>query len=463
MKPAHLTLLFTSDEHGYLKPAPKLQSAVQQAREANPEGTLLLSSGDVFEGAAETGVLGLDPSRKLLAEAGYDVITLGNHDFDRGPETALRWAAEAPCSVLLCNVQHEGKPLPNTRSSEIFELNGVKLGLIGVTTPETTTILPASKLTGLTFEDPATAVAAEVQSLKEQGVELIGLVSHLGLSADRQLAGDLAGSVDFILGGHTHDALTAPETVNGTLIAHPGCFRQGLGQLELDVNPENGQVLSHEYQLLRADGLESAPGAVKELVDASEALVDQAMGEEVAVLKRSYRHDTSQLNGDMDDLSAEAALNATGAEVVMINHKGIRAPLRQGAVTKADLFNVFPFDNRLVTVDMKVGELARIYEESDRRFDATWLTSGGLTSVAADCRDHKLHLVQEIQPGDDTPPGVREGHGSEFRRMGEDETVRVATTDYLLQGGLGYVQGQRSPVGDHGTLREALETHLRGI
>ena len=84
MKTGHVTVLFTSDEHGYLQPAARLQREVKEARQANPGGTLLISSGDVFEGSAETGVLRLDGCRELMAKAGYGAMTLGNHDFDRG-------------------------------------------------------------------------------------------------------------------------------------------------------------------------------------------------------------------------------------------------------------------------------------------------------------------------------------------------------------------------------------------
>jgi len=84
LKTGHVTVLFTSDEHGYLQPAARLQREVKEARQANPGGTLLISSGDVFEGSAETGVLRLDGCRELMAKAGYGAMTLGNHDFDRG-------------------------------------------------------------------------------------------------------------------------------------------------------------------------------------------------------------------------------------------------------------------------------------------------------------------------------------------------------------------------------------------
>jgi 5'-nucleotidase / UDP-sugar diphosphatase len=460
MRPAHVTLLFTSDEHGYMKNAARLQSEVQRARGANPDGTLLVSSGDVFEGAVETGVLGLEPSKQLLADAGYDVLTLGNHDFDRGPEVAARWAAEAPCSVLVCNVEQDGKPLPNTRSSQVFDLNGVKMGLIGVTTPETASILPASKLTGVSFGDPATRVAAEVQALQAQGVELIGVVSHLGLAADRNLAAQVGG-LDFILGGHTHNALTTPENVNGTLIAHPGCFRQGLGKLELDVDPQSGEILQHAYELVRPETLPEADGPVQQLVHAAEAKVNAVMGEQIATLPKAYRHDPNQLYSEMAELTTEAISRLTGAQVVMLNHKGIRGSLPEGAVRKADVYNVAPFDSRLVTVEMSVAELTKIYQESDRRYDPTSLTTGGTTVIGADCADRSLHLYQEIHPDAGVAEVHREGHGSEFRRLRDDEKVRVATTDYLLQGGLGYVEAKHSPDGDHGTVREILESYLR--
>lgn len=475
MKTSHVTLLFTSDEHGYLKPAPRLQSEVQQARKDNPEGTLLISSGDMFEGAVETGVLGLGPSQQLLDAAGYDVITLGNHDFDRGPDTARRWAADAGCQVLLANVKDSatGALLPNTQASRIFELNGVKMGLIGVTTADTPAILPADKTQGLAFSDPQQAVREEVEKLQAQGVNLIGVVSHLGLPADRKLAAGVEG-VDFILGGHTHDALEKPEEVNGTLIAHPGCFRQGMGRLDIDVDSASGQLQHADYHLVKPDALPTTSGHVRQMVDGWEQTVDAAMGETVTDLQRSYAHDPQVLNGAMDHLVTEAATHATGAEIVMVNHKGIRAPLNSGPITRADVYNVFPFDNRLVTVDMKAGELTRIYEESFRRSDPTSLSADGKTFVAMDRNDQTMHLYQEVseqEARDPNYPHARSvaNHGLEVTgenglgwvRLDDQETVKVATVDYLLQGGLRYFDGSLSPEGDHGTLRDVLEGYLR--
>lgn len=127
-----VSLLFTSDEHGYVSRQSKLQGEVTATREANPDGTLLISCGDVFEGSAETGVLGLDASKKMLEVAGYDMMTLGNHDFDRGSEITRDWVKNAPCPVIVSNVVDTttGQKLENTSPSKVIELNGVKVGLV---------------------------------------------------------------------------------------------------------------------------------------------------------------------------------------------------------------------------------------------------------------------------------------------------------------------------------------------
>lgn len=472
MKTGHVTLLFTSDEHGYLQPAARLQREVKEAREANPGGTLLVSSGDVFEGSAETGVLGLNGSRDLMARAGYGAMTLGNHDFDRGTAVVKEWVKKAPCKVLVSNLVDTDKnaPLENTKPSHLFELNGVKVGLVGVTTPDTMTINPKEQTAGLNITDPVDSVQRELKQLKAQGAQVVGVISHLGLPADRKLAAAVPG-LDFILGGHSHDALEQPEQVGQTLIAHPGCFRNSMGRFDFSVEPGNQGIRHYGYQLIRSN--EQAPGAggVTKYLKKTAAEVDHAMNEPVGSLSKPYATDPNVLGDDMESLLSHASVEASGVDLVMMNQKTIRASLPAGQVTKRDVFNAFPFDNRLVTVKMTASEATDIYKESLRRLDQSSLAIGGRFVLCDDLEHKQTRLVENVPRAEYEADPAKFGTLLESSSFSSDTVacavqpereLTVGTSDYLVAGGLDYLKaGAKNIVRDIGTLRDVVQNYIQ--
>lgn len=438
-----VSLIFTSDEHGHLKGAPSIQRAVREARKENP--TLLLSEGDMFEGSAVSALLGVDPARELVRAAGYDAIALGNHDFDRGLKVAREWVEQSPCPVLAANIREAGgEPLRGTRPSALFELEGVKIGLIGVTTPDTPNTCPAGSTKGIEFTDPAEAVRREAAALRAQGADLVGVMSHLGLAADRQLAGQVGG-LEFILGGHSHDTHQQPEQVNGTLIAHPGCFRHGAGRLDLQT--ENGKLVGFEYRNLPVTAEVEPDDAVTRLVQSYEERMKPSLSEELTELPEDLDHDPDHLGDRCEKLLSQSMVAATGAQLALINQKFMRTGLQHGHLTRGQLMDALPFDNRVQSIKLKVGELLKMLTESQRRNDQTSIIFGGQgVNLATRVEDRSLMLV-DSETLAEIPP---------------DHELTVATTDYLLSGGLGYLATDlRDKAADFGLVRDAVEGFLK--
>jgi 5'-nucleotidase/UDP-sugar diphosphatase len=460
-----INLLFTSDEHGYTSRQTKLQQKVDATRAENPEGTLLISCGDVFEGSAETGVLGVDASRQMLETAGYDLMTLGNHDFDRGVEVTRDWVKNSPIPIVVSNVRDSESSVlrEGTSGSKVVELDGTKVGFVGVTTPDTEKILPKNKLQGISFQDPVASVREEVRKLQASGIQVIGLISHLGLPADREMARQVPG-LDFILGGHTHDAHREPEYQGSTLIAHPGCFRESLGHLELSVDKATGSVESKDYELVSAEGKSDHAGAVGELASEYQQILEEAMGATIARIPSEIEFDPNGFGEGMESVFSRAVAEATGADVVVVNQKGIRAGLSPGDVKVQDIFNVMPFDNRVLTADMKVSELLALQQESINRSDQTsFISSDQLLQLATDCSSRKLIIVEssksDFQPinRDDSEALEKMWHPD---AVSEDQIVTVATLDFLTQGGLGFFKSAPEIKDDHGTARDVLQNYL---
>ncbi|MBF0531289.1 MAG: metallophosphoesterase, partial [Deltaproteobacteria bacterium] len=219
----HLTVLHVNDPHAHLWETEdrllidqtpiwlpsggfgRLAAKIKQIR-AKSKNTLLLHAGDVFQGTLYFtkyhGLADLD----LMNRMGFDAMAVGNHEFDLGPATLAQFASQARFPVLSANIDVSGEPLLSglIKPMVIKEVGGRKIGIIGATTPATTHMSsPGPKVK---FESVAPVIGQWVQKLSYQGVNIIIVLSHLGLDADIKLAHMVPG-IDVILGGHSHTLL----------------------------------------------------------------------------------------------------------------------------------------------------------------------------------------------------------------------------------------------------------------
>jgi 5'-nucleotidase/UDP-sugar diphosphatase len=438
-----IKLLFTSDEHGHIKKASRIQNLIKKEKTENPN-TFLVSSGDIFQGTPESDLLGGKPSLDVVREAGYDLVELGNHDFDNGVGFVKNWLKSAEYPVLAGNVVEEstGKRLPGAKSYEVFDVGGMKMGLIGVVTPGTKTSARADDVEGLKFLEPAPVVRQAKKELEEQGVEFIGVVSHLGLGDDKKLAAEVDG-LDFILGGHTHQVLETPEQVGDTLICQPGCFRDYLGSLEMKVDEKTGNVVSFEHHLIPTQEGQEEASTVADVVRAATEKLDSANSTVISKTDAPLVHHHSREH-TLGYETAEAMRAVTDTPVALFNLKVQRADISEGAVTAGELYKALPFPNNVVKARVRRDDLEKAIILSEERDDYTSLSRHWMAIDFAPDKDGKLEVAGIDLTLDPNP-------GSEF--------VEVATTDYIAKGGLGYFQNAEI-ISEHGLMREVLEKHL---
>lgn len=264
----YLTILHTNDEHSALVPILKaddpekevggiarLATAVNQIEEekrAKNEPILLLSAGD-FLGESAYGWLstwGYAPELTLLQMIGYDAVTIGNHEYDFGPDILASYLQKAgypeahkKMPIVASNTQApEDHPLVTRdlyHTSEIIELeNGLNIGLFGLIGYDAISV--ASDTGSLVFPDPKEVAKQQVEWLKAHDVDLIVVLSHSGETEDIELARAVDG-IDLIIGGHSHTLLSEPIQEGDTIIVQAGSQMSYLGCLELAVLP-NGQL-----------------------------------------------------------------------------------------------------------------------------------------------------------------------------------------------------------------------------
>jgi 5'-nucleotidase/UDP-sugar diphosphatase len=234
----------------------RLATAVDEIRENKKkegEPLLLFDVGD-FLGGAPFAWLALDGHASELAimlEMGYDAVTIGNHEYDYGPDALAQYLLRAgyPQAHQKTLVLGSNTEVPATgplaardlcRKTGMFELgNGLKVGVFGLLGKEA--ILSMGEIGDVRFLDQHETARRMVDELKGQGADVIVALSHCGLAEDRELAREVLG-IDIIIGGHCHTTLFEPVLLGTTIVVQAGRFGEYLGQLELAYNPGTGQV-----------------------------------------------------------------------------------------------------------------------------------------------------------------------------------------------------------------------------
>jgi 5'-nucleotidase / UDP-sugar diphosphatase len=251
----------------------RLATLVKQARdEADDRPVLLLDSGDMTQGTLFTMISPtVSPELVLMQELGYDVVTLGNHEFDWTSDgaahivqaarnngvsfpilsTNIVFSASDPADDALEALMASGK-ITRTTIKELS--NGLKVGFIGLMGTNASSDAPAAK--PVTFDPIADSAAAAVKSLKAQGADLIIALSHSGVdtnpdnSEDQKLA-QAVPEINIIISGHTHTELDKPIVEGDTLIVQAGCYLSHLGVLDVEV--KDGKASLVKYELKKID------------------------------------------------------------------------------------------------------------------------------------------------------------------------------------------------------------------
>jgi 2',3'-cyclic-nucleotide 2'-phosphodiesterase (5'-nucleotidase family) len=224
-----LTIFHTNDFHNKL--TPEKSAHLRQIKSSTPN-SLLLDCGDaIWAGNIYFRPDG-EPVLKLMNDAGYDAMTMGNREFHflaTGLRKKIGWA-DFP--VLSANIRPtNGADMP-VRSDITVERGGVKVVIFGLTVPMITERMLVRRMSSYVFDDPIETASRIVPELRRRADVLIAL-THIGLKSDRELADSVEG-IDLIVGGHTHAVIEEPECVGNTAIVQAGWFAHYVGKVELE-------------------------------------------------------------------------------------------------------------------------------------------------------------------------------------------------------------------------------------
>jgi len=466
--PIHLVVLHTSDVHGQCCPRgatwvdrenpppigglPRVAAYVRQVREelTGPrEGLLVVDAGDWYQGTPE-GLLGKGRDfLRAMAEVGYDVMCVGNHDLDHGVEHLERLLADVELPTVLANVWRGDEPVGWGPPWRVIEVAGLRIAVVGLLTP-TTPEITHEDARALRFEDPAAALA-RVRAEVEDDVDWILPLTHLGVPEDRELA-RAHPDLPIILGGHSHTYLAEGLTEGEVLICHVGSKGSAVGRTDLLFDGRTRELLEVRYQvvdLFDPPAPEYRNEAVEELcaalIERSEVEMSRVVGRLDAPLGRNLGRYVSSPAGN---LVADVMRERLGADVAIQNRGGLRRDLSPGPVTRRDLFELLPFGNHLVCMTLTGAELAACLSAAIEGTAHTGLEFSGLVAEVTVDAAGNGELARLLVGGAPVDP---EGE------------YRVVTNSFLAGGGDAYpgLSGGRDRREDPAPLRAVLEEHFR--
>ena len=377
-----LTILHTNDFHARFEPISKYDSgcsaedntagecfggsarlvtAIAEAR-ARAENSILVDGGDQFQGTLFYAYYKGALSAEMMNKLGYDAMTVGNHEFDDGPEVLRGFMDAVNFPVLMSNADVSGEPLlaDKLAKSTVIEKGGEKIGLIGLTPQDTDEL--ASPGDNITFTDPVAAVQGEVDKLTAEGVNKIIVISHSGYRTDQRVAQETTG-VDVIVGGHSNTYLSNtsdradgpyPTVVNNVAIVQAYAYGKFLGELNVTFD-DNGEITDASGEPLIMDAAVAEDGdTVARIAEAAKPL-DEIRNKVVANAAEAIDGERGSCRAQecaMGNLVADAMLDrvkSQGVEIAIANGGGLRASIDAGEVTMGEVLTVLPFQNTLST------------------------------------------------------------------------------------------------------------------
>lgn len=481
-------VLHTNDVHGQVDLYAKV-AALKKDYEAKGADVILVDAGDYAQGTPYVSDSQGKTAIELMNAAGYDVVTLGNHEFDYGYANLQTIMKDAKFKVV-CNIKYNGK-LAFDASYVVETKGGLKVGFLGLTTPETSTKAHPAKIKGVTFmaQNALYSFATqEAANLKAGGSDVVIALTHLGVDPESKpnRSTDLyanAKGIDFIIDGHSHTKMTEGE--NGEPIQSTETKLKYVGVVVID----NATKKIESNELIQLDGYANEDADTKAAADAIITDVDARLG---AVFAKSE----VELNGKRDpgvrtqetnlgDLITDALLWYATKDgkldvpadhiVAVTNGGGIRASIKAGDITMKDINTVLPFGNTVAVVYIS-GE--KLLESLEAATQSAPTALGGFPQIAGInlslCTGAAYDKQDETYPGGSTYYGpksinrvtINSINGKPFRAK---DTYAVVTNDFMAAGGDVYYAFASSPkIVDTGTpmdeaLVEFIKVKLNGV
>jgi 5'-nucleotidase len=381
-----------NDFHGHLEPpepglggAAWLGAWLNRAATSHPDRTIRVHAGDMV-GASPliSSHFNDEPTIEATNQMGFDVGTLGNHEFDEGGAEALRLVKRARYPYIAANTETRDGGDLILPPYKIVERGGVKVGFIGVTTTDTPYFLLSEYARQFNWTDLSDAVNRYVPSLERQGVEAIVVLAHAGaFQQGDEAAGEvvnearqMSDAVDVVVAGHTHSRLDLE--VDGKLVVQALSYGVAFDRVNLTVDRATGDVVSKSALVMptRHEGITPDPDLL--------TLVESYRTHVAPLANRMIGYTDDRLDNEaVDRVAVDAQRAFAGADIAFLNPGNTRSDIDAGPITYGDAFEVQAYEHPVWRMHMLGADL--ILAEAEQ--------PGLLVSGATDLRPDAVYTV----------------------------------------------------------------------
>lgn len=448
----------------------RILTKVRELKKVEPN-PFFFNGGDFYQGSIWYTVLKYNIVSFAMERMMYDAVCLGNHEFDDGPEGLYPFLVRmenANVTVLGTNLDTTKEPELNNITvlkSKIYEVNGVKMGVMGVVTTETRTIARPGKIEIL---DEIESIKKEIEELKKKSVKIFAVISHVGYQKDIEIA-KAVGDLNFIVGGHTntflytgespvHDTIEGPYPTivnrkDGTfaLVVQDYWFGKYLGHLKLQFYG-NGTLKAWSGNPILLDHTVEQDECMLQELEPFKKEVEKAGEEYICIskvlLEASHKicrlKECNMMNLIADSFFAfYADRNSTiqGAwsdvNAAIVNSGITRTSIEQGIVRRKHILAAMPFESSLVVLTMTGIQIRKMFEHGISKF--TWHNDpeGSFLQVAGmrvrydfENTNSSQNMTLEILCANCSIP--------RYEAVDPCQTYRIVTTSFIANGGDGF-------------------------
>jgi len=458
----NLTIVHTNDTHARIESAnnimgfAKISTKVTELRALNPN-LLLVDVGDTLHGQTIATLVKGESVVKVMNEMAYDVMVPGNHDFNYGKERLLELRNMMAFPLISANISNANGThfLPGFI---IKKIGGIKVGIFGLTTPETAYKTHPKNVEGLTFDSPINR-AQDMVNLLDPYVDIVICVGHIGEDegsefTSKKIIAAVKG-IDVFIDGHSHTVKPDGEVIGETLLVQTGSYDSNLGIVNLTLT--NGVVSSKKASLVttqQAANTVADPaviGVISEISAANKLITEVNVGS-TPMLLEGTREIVRTGESNLGNLITNAMLYETGAQIALTNGGGIRASIEAGEITVGDVITVLPFGNYIVTLDVLGSDIIKALEN-------------GVTDYPA-AKGAFPHVAGITYTFDPSKPAMERITNVMFNGKPLDPMMMysVATNDFMAAGGDQFVSlGASVQTGEYAALDEALIAYIKEV
>lgn len=450
-----IVILHTNDMHSKVDGELSLASVKgwKDYYEAKGSAVLILDSGDALHGLPVANLSRGENIVDIMNEVGYTAMTPGNHDFNYGTARLKELSELMDFDLLSANFTDKSGTAVFT-PSKIYTAGDKKIGIVGISTPETATKTNPLNVAGYQFNEAelASLVQAQIDSLKAEGADYIVALGHLGLDEESEpyRSSDLISQIsglDIFVDGHSHTSLANGEAVkdkdgNEVVLAQTGSQLKAIGKIGIDGENIAASLITEPKEDAAIKALEA------EQQTEIQPMLDKVVAKTDVLLDGNRDPGVRTQETNLGDLGADALKYVSGADVALTNGGGIRASIEIGDITYGEINTVFPFGNTVVTIEITGADLLAALQHGTASAPTA---SGGFPQVAG--MNYEVHTYLQA---DRVQNVTINGEPLDLQK-----TYTLATNDFTQVGGDGYTMlAGYEKTGEYGALDEALATYI---